>query len=58
MFVIAKKELFAFTLNGVTASVRCVSSRILLIVVLNDELARLLAAHAGKKPTRALCFAS
>ena len=36
------KELFASTLNRITASVRCVSS---IIVVLNTKLARLLAAH-------------
>ena len=37
MFVIAKKikELFAPTLNGIAASVRCVSS---IIVVLNAKL--------------------
>ena len=48
MFVIAKKfkELFVSTLNGITASVRCVSS---IIVVLNAKLARLIAAHANKK---------
>ena len=56
------KELFASTLNGITASVRCVSS---MIVVLNGKFARLLAAHAnkagGKKrrsPTRVPCFSS
>ena len=38
MFVIAKKfkELFASTLNGIPASVRCVSS---MIVVLNAKFA-------------------
>ena len=48
MFVMAKKfkELFASTLNGITASVRYVSS---LIVVLNAKFALLLAAHANKK---------
>ena len=40
------KELFASTLNGITASVKCVSS---IIVVLNDKLTRLIAAHANKK---------
>ena len=40
------KELFAFTLNGITASVRCVYS---MIVVLNAKLTRLIAAHANKK---------
>ena len=48
MFVMAKsiKELFASTLNGITTSVRCVSS---IIVVLNAKLTRLIAAHANKK---------
>ena len=46
MFVMAKnKELFASTLNGITASVRYVSS---IIVVLNAELTQLIAAHANK----------
>ena len=36
------KELFASTLNGITASVRCASS---IIVVLNTKLERLIAAH-------------
>ena len=40
------KELFASTLNGITASVRCVFSN---IVVLNAKLIRLIAAHANKK---------
>ena len=40
------KELFACTLNGIPASVRSVSS---MIVVLNAKLARLIAAHANKK---------
>ena len=44
------KELFASTINRITASVRCVSS---MIVVLNAKFARLLVAHddnkAGKK---------
>ena len=40
------EELFASTLNGITASVKCVSS---MIVVLNVTFARLLAAHANKK---------
>ena len=64
MFVMANKikELFASTLNGITASVRCVSS---MIVVLNDKLARLVASHANKKdhekrrsPARVPFFAS
>ena len=47
MFVMAKKnELFASTLNEITASVRCVSS---IIVVLNAKLTQLIAAHANKK---------
>ena len=40
------KELFASTLNGITASVRCVSS---IIVVLNATLTRLVVAHANTK---------
>ena len=40
------KELFACTLNGITASVRCASS---IIVVVNAKVALLLAAHAHKK---------
>ena len=40
------KELFASTLNGITASVRCVYS---IIVVLNAQLPRLIAACANKK---------
>ena len=40
------KELFASTLNGITASVRCVS---FIIVVLNAKLTRLIAAHANTK---------
>ena len=64
MFVIGKKfkELFASTLNGIPASVRCVSST---IVVLNAKFAQLVAAHANKKdggkrksPTRVPCLAS
>ena len=62
MFVINIKELFASTLNEITASVRCVSS---MIVVLNAKLTRLIAAHANKKdgekrrsPTRVPFFAS
>ena len=54
------KELFASTLNGITASVRCVSS---ITVVLNAKLTRLIAAHANKKdsekrkgPRRVPCF--
>ena len=39
------KELFTSTLNGIPASVKCVSS---MIVVLNAKFARLLAAHANK----------
>ena len=39
------KELFASTLNRIPASVRCLSS----IVVLNAKFARLRAAHAKKK---------
>ena len=62
MFVNGKKikELFASTLNGITASVRCVS---LMTVVLNAKLTRLIAAHANKKdsekrrsPTRVPVF--
>ena len=56
------KELFASTLNGITASVRCVSS---IIVVLNAKFALLLATHPNKKygenrrsPTKVPCFAS
>ena len=40
------KELFASTLNGITASVRCVSA---IIVILNAKWTRLIAAHANKK---------
>ena len=54
------KELFAFTLNGIPISVRCVSS---IIVVINAKFARLLAAHANIKggekrrsPTTVPCF--
>ena len=54
--------LFASTLNGITASVRCVSS---IIVVLNAKLTRLIPAHATKKdsekrksPKRVPFFAS
>ena len=48
MFVMAKRneKLFASTLNGITASVRCVS---FIIVVLKAKLTRLIAAHANKK---------
>ena len=48
MFAITKKikELFASTLNGIAASVRCVSS---IIVVLNAKSTQLIAAHANKK---------
>ena len=56
------KELFASILNGIPASVECVSS---MIVVLNAKFARFLAAHLNKRygenrrsPTRVLCFAS
>ena len=50
-FFLDKKiqELFASTLNGIPASVRCVSS---IIVVLNAKFARLLAVHANKKMVR------
>ena len=40
------KELFASTLNEVTASVRCVSS---MIVVLNAKFGRLIATHGNKR---------
>ena len=40
------KELFASTLNRITASVRCVSS---IIVALNAKLTLLIAAHVNKK---------
>ena len=40
------KELFASTLDRITASVRCVSS---IIVVLNAKLTRIIAAHANTK---------
>ena len=49
MFVMAKKlkSFFASTLNGIAASVKCVSS---MIVVLNAKMTtRLVAAHAVKK---------
>ena len=48
MFVMEKKtkELFAFTLNRIPISVRCVSS---MTVVLNAKFALLLAAHANKR---------
>ena len=56
------KELFASTLNGISSSVKCVSS---MIVVLNAKFARLFATHANKKdggkprsPTRVPSFAS
>ena len=45
MFVIAKKLKSRLLLLGILASVRCVSS---IIVVLNTKFARLLAAHAKK----------
>ena len=40
------KQLFASILNGLTASVRCVS---FIIVVLNAKLTRLIAALANRK---------
>ena len=40
------KELFASTLNGIPASVKCVSS---MIVVINAKFAHSLAAHANIK---------
>ena len=40
------EELFVSTLNRITASVRCVSS---MIVVINAKFAQLLAAHANIK---------
>ena len=43
------KELFTSTLDGISASVKCVSS---MIVVLNAKFARLLVAHANKKTVR------
>ena len=43
------KELFASALNGIPASVKCVSS---IIVVLNAKFARILAPHADKKTVR------
>ena len=43
------KELFAYTLNRILASVKCVS---FMIVVLNAKFARLLAVHANKKTVR------
>ena len=56
------QELFVSTLNGITASIRCVSS---FIVVLNAKLTRLIVAHANKKnsekqkiPKRVPFFAS
>ena len=45
------KYLFAFALNGITASVRCVSS---ITVVLNAKLTRIIASHANKQ-TRQEC---
>ena len=49
MFVMTKKvkELFASTLNGIPASVRRVSS---MIVILNAKFALLLVTHANKRP--------
>ena len=64
MFVMTNKikELFASILNGITASVRCVSS---MKKVLNADLTRLNAALANKNdsekqrnPTRVSFFAS
>ena len=56
------KELFAPTLNGISISVRCVFS---MIVVLNANFALLLAAHTNKEdgenrrsPITVPCFAS
>ena len=52
------KELFASTLDGITASVRCVSS---IIVVLNAKFALLRKQKDGEKqrsPTTVPCFAS
>ena len=56
------KELFASTLNRIPASVRYVSS---IIVVINAKFVQLLAAHANKQdgekrksPTKTPCFAS
>ena len=49
------KELFASTLNGTAASVRCVSS---MIVVLNTKLTRLVVATkktAGNEEARQKC---
>ena len=40
------KELFASTLNGISASVKCVSS---IIVVLDAKLTQLIVAHTNKK---------
>ena len=39
------KELFASTINEITASVRCVST---MIAVLNAKLIRLIVAHANE----------
>ena len=43
------KELFASILNGIPASVKCVSS---MIVVLNTKFSRLLAVHTNKMTVR------
>ena len=43
------KELFASILNGIPASVKCMSS---MIVVLNAKFALSLAAHANKNTMR------
>ena len=40
------KKLFASTSNGITVSVGCVSS---IIIVLNAKLTQLIAAHVNKK---------
>ena len=45
--------MFASALNGITASVRCVSS---IIVALNAKLSQLIAAHANKKPDKSAVF--
>ena len=48
------KELFASTLDRIPASVRCVSS---MIVILNAKLPRFVAAHANEKsPTKVPFF--
>ena len=47
------KELFASTLNGIAASVRCVPS---IIVLLNAKLPRLIVAYVNKKARRECIF--